>query len=347
MWEPYFWTAVGLVLLMLGGDAVVRGAAGLAKKFGVSELLIGLVIVAFGTSAPELVVSIRSVLDGVPDVAVGNVIGSNIANILLVLGFGAIIAPIPMSQNVLFRDGVVVLAASGFLVWLGALGAIQFSAGVVLSSALAVYLVYSYATEQSPAARRERAPSEKTPRKEAFSEKVKRNRALLIAALDGNSLPVQMILLVIGFVALFFGAKWLIFGAVEIALGWGVSEAVIGVSIIAIGTSVPELAAVAVAALRKHPEVVLGSIVGSNIFNILAVLGITALIQPIEIAARFYDFDLWLMLAVVVIFLIFLSSDARLSRLEGSLMLIGYIAYILILFSGVLPEPFRERIGIP
>ncbi len=323
MLEPFFWTVVGLTLLMLGGDAVVRGAAGVAKQSGVSELLTGIVIVAFGTSAPELVVALQSVYDGVPDVAVGNVIGSNIANILLVLGFGAMLFPIPMSQNVLFRDGVVVLAASGFLVWLGALGAISFSAGVVLTSSLAVYLVYSYVTEQASP-----APA-----------KAVENRARLVEALNGRQFAVQIVMLLTGFLALFFGARWLVYGAVEIARDLEVSEAVIGVSIVAIGTSVPELAAVAMAALRRHPEVVLGSIVGSNIFNILAVLGITALFQPVAISTRFYDFDLWLMLAVVVIFLIFLSSDARLSRLEGALMLLGYVAYILILYSGILPEP--------
>ncbi len=324
MLEPYFWTGLGLILLVLGGDGVVRGAAGLAKQMGISELLVGLVVVAFGTSAPELIVAIQSVSDGVPDVAVGNVIGSNIANILLVLGVGAMIAPIPMSQNVVFRDGIVVLAASGFLVWLGSTGMVSFNSGIVLTSAVVVYLTYSYMSERTQPA--------------FAAASVTGNRIRRAASIEPQQLLIKLAFLIGGFAALFFGAKWLIYGAVEIARSLEVSEAVIGVTIVAIGTSVPELAAVTIAAIRRHPEVVLGSIVGSNIFNILVVIGITALLHPVVIAARFYTFDLWMMLAVVVIFLIFLASDSRLSRLEGLLMLLGYVAYITILFSGILPE---------
>ncbi len=329
---PYLWTLGGLVLLTLSGDAVVRGAVGVARHSGVSLLLIGLVVVAFGTSSPELVIAIQAVMEGAPDVAVGNVVGSNIANIFLVLGVGALLCPIPLQKNILARDGITMLAASGFLVYLGYTEVISFWAGVILASSLVAYIAYSYSTDHR-----------------ANNATAAENRKNLVDSLNGHGLLYHGALLVGGIAGLIFGARFLIFGAQEVARSFGVSDAVISVSIVALGTSLPELVTVGVAAMRKQPQIVLGSIVGSNIFNILAVLGITAMIAPVTVDRAFFDFDLWIMLGVVLIFLVFLSSNRELSRLEGVAMLAGYGTYIILIFTDVPTRlfPWASQYGAP
>ncbi len=321
--EAWVFALAGFALLFVAGDLVVRGATCLARDIGVSELLVGLVVIAFGTSSPELVVSMRAVFAETPDIAVGNVIGSNIANILLVLGVGAMIHPIAMRHNVVWRDGVVMLAATIFLLWLSRQpgGTITQTAGLVLVGGLVLYILYSYFTE-----RRKPEPSPGIL-----------NRGKLVQNRPGRLLRHSLYLLA-GLAGLLLGANALLYGAEFIARDAGVSEATIGVTLVAFGTSVPELAAVSIAAMRGHPQLALGSVVGSNIFNILAVLGITALFHPIAIAREFGVYDLFVVLGVAVVFLAFLIEGRKLNRIEGAIMFLAYLVYIGLFFAGIRPE---------
>ncbi len=315
--------AGGLALLYLGGELVVRGSVGLAKSLGVSPLLIGLVVIAFGTSAPELVVVTSALSDGTPSIAVGNVIGSNIANILLVLGIGALINRIPSRSAVIYRDGSVLLGITGFFIFLAIRGQIDQTAAIVLLGLLTIYLIFSYLQERivlPPEAR----------------EEVRRNRNL-IEVMRTNGTFRHLAFVIAGIVLLVFGAGLLVDGAIAIATALGVSEGVIAVSLVAIGTSIPELAAVIVASLRRHSDLVIGGILGSNIFNILIVLGIPGLFWRIEIAPEFLARDLWVMGGAVLVLLPFLVSNRGIGRGEGMALLAIYAAYIYVLYAGIPP----------
>lgn len=320
-YPPFLFAVVGFILLAIAGDWVVRGAVCLARVLGVSRLLIGLVVVAFGTSSPELVVSLLAAQEGQPGLAVGNVIGSNIANILMVLGVGAAIYPIAFKRNILNRDGAVMLGASGLLIWLALMeGEVAFTSGVVLVSMLALYIVYSYVTEL------------KEERVSGKHNQPVDNHLSFIDRFTDSSTLLHLVTLIAGFVGLIVGAECLVYGAVRTASQLGVPEAIIGVTMVAFGTSVPELAAVSIAAMKRQPEMALGSVVGSNIFNILAVLGITSLVGTVPIAPEFINLDLWVMLAAAVLLLVFLVSGSRLSRAEGLFMVAAYLAYVSYLF---------------
>lgn len=321
--EDYTYLAGGLALLYFGGELVVRGSVGLAKALGVSPLLIGLVVVAFGTSSPELFVAISALASDTPSIAVGNVIGSNIANVLLVLGIGALISRIPSRSAALYRDGSVLLGVTGFFVYLSMRGTVDQTAGLVLIGLLAIYLVFSYVQERivhSPVGRAE------TGRLRNVFDLVRNNGSVR-----------YFFYTVIGIAMLIFGARILVMGAVEVATALGVSQGVIAVSLVAVGTSIPELAAVIVASLRRHPELVLGGILGSNIFNILIVLGIPSLIWDIEIAPEFLARDLWVMGGAVAVLLPFLVSSRGVGRGEALALLAIYAAYIYVLFNGIPP----------
>jgi len=321
--EEYWYLAGGLALLFFGGELVVRGSVGLAKTLGVSPLLIGLVVIAFGTSSPELVVAISALHNGTPSIAVGNVVGSNIANILLVLGVGALIRRIPSRSAVLYRDGSVLLGVTGFFIYLAMRGQIHHSEALVLAGLLALYLIFSYFQERIV------LPAE-------AREEVERNRNL-IERMRVNGTFRYMLFAVIGIAMLIFGARILVAGAIQIATQWGVSEGVIAVSLVAVGTSIPELAAVIVASIRKHSDLVLGGILGSNIFNILIVLGLPGLYWPIDIAPEFLSRDLWVMGGAVLVLLPFLVSSRGIGRGEALVLLAIYGAYIYVLFSGLPP----------
>jgi cation:H+ antiporter len=310
--------AGGIVLLLFGGEAIVRGAVTLAERLSLSPLFIGLVIVAFGTSVPELAVAIGAVTSGETDIAMGNVVGSNISNILLILGLGAILYPISASKHVVFRDALVMLLATSMLLWLGRMGGgIDRTMGICMLSLLGVYLAYSYLSERvrlSPAGERALSTAGKT-------------------RLHVPSVLLDFAIIGVGIVAVTYGAKFLVDGAVIAARELGVSEAVIGLSLVAIGTSLPELATVTVAAIRKMPEIAVGNIIGSNIFNIFAVLGITSTITPISIAPSIAQFDLWIMFLATIILIPFLMTNWRISRTEGLILLTGYGVYLWLLFN--------------
>lgn len=311
-----FLVATGLVLLFVGGEGLVRGAVAIAERFGISKLLIGLVIVGFGTSTPELLVSVNAALDGAPEIALGNVVGSNIANILLIIGIAAAIAPVAGWDRGALREAFIAT-----LVALATLGLVQADVisrlqGSVMLVVLAAYLVSTYWLE-----RRNRQSQTFAHEAEAFED-------------IPMARPWQAPLFVVaGIAALVFGADLLVQGAVSIAQSFGVSDAVIGLSLVAIGTSLPELATAVVAAVKRQSDVVLGNVIGSNIFNILAILGITVVIQPMDVAARFREIDVPIMVAASVLLLGLLFATRSIGRIWGLLMLSAYGAYMVFLFS--------------
>lgn len=308
VWDVSF-LLCGLLLLFLGGEGLVRGATSIATQFGLSKLIVGLVIVGFGTSAPELLVSIQAALAGAPDIAIGNVVGSNIANVLLIVGAAAIIAPLANTDPSIRRD-LVVMVASSVLIWgLFLLGAIERFAGLGLFAALCVYLGISYLVE---AKRKNSAPAE----------------------LPGTDTPMATgpaaLFVVAGIAMLVLGARFMVDGATGIARDLGISEAVIGLTIVAIGTSLPELATAIVASRKNEAEVVLANVVGSNIFNILCILGVTAMISPIAVAGRFASVDGPIMIVVAVAAAAYLFSFRSIGRGVGVGLVAVYAAYIAI-----------------
>jgi len=307
----------GILLLTAGGEALIRGSLAAAHRLGISPLLSGLLIVGFGTSAPELVVSIEAALSERPDIAIGNVVGSNIGNILLILGLCAVISPLAVRPLVLRRDGVTVVAASIlFLILVGG-DALARSDAAIFLLALAAYLTWAYWTERSG-----QAPSAGLHIAEGEA----------VTALPKTTLWI-VTAVVLGLGCLIVGSQVLLTGAVGIAESFNLSEAVIGLTLVAVGTSLPELSISVIAAFRRQADVAIGNILGSNIFNLLGILGISALLQPLPVHARILQFDQWVMLATSLILLVFLYTGSRLSRIEGSLLLLGYCAYLALSFT--------------
>jgi len=308
---------LGVALLTAGGEALIRGSLGAAKRLGVSPLLSGLLIVGFGTSAPELVVSIDAAANGRPDIAIGNIVGSNIGNVLLILGICAAITPLAIRPLALRRDAITVVAASLlFLILVGGHALTQTDA-VIFLGALGAYLVWAYVTERSgssPSAERHQAEAEE------------------LSSLPNTSWGIIGVVL-LGLLLLIGGSQVLLLGAVGIAADVGVSEAVIGLTLVAVGTSLPELSISVIATLRRHADVAVGNILGSNIFNLLGILGVSALLQPLPVHERILQFDQWVMLGAALLLLLFLYTGRRLSRFEGGILLIGYALYLALSFT--------------
>ncbi len=303
-----FYLIGGFILLFVSGELLVRGAVSTASALRISPLIIGLTIIAFGTSAPELTVSIQAGLAGKPDIALGNAIGSNIANLLLVLGVVALVAPIAGKAETLRRDGLIMLGLSfGFLLVLQ-FDEISRPIGLAM---LAILCLYSYALYHM--------------------EKGKGEAHAIQSDMQDERLPGGLWLgvpaLLVGIAGVIWGAQILLDGAVNLARLFHISEAVIGLSLVAVGTSLPELAVSLIAALRGHAAVALGNIIGSNIANILLIIGTTASITPLAIAAQFRLQDIWVMLGATVLMLWFLRSHMRISRGEGALLLLFYSGY--------------------
>ncbi|WP_185983523.1 calcium/sodium antiporter [Aureimonas mangrovi] len=298
--------AAGLVFLFLGGEALVRGSVSLAARFGLSALLVSLVIVGFGTSAPELLVSVQAALAGSPDIALGNVLGSNTANILLIGGTAAVIAPLALAGAHVKRDAIMMVAASLAIVAILWTGTVSRLLALAMVSALIAYLVFAYVSEQ-----RDEETSAAPPQA---------NLGLAMSLLAAFG----------GIAALVFGASLMVDGATALARGVGISEAVIGLTVVAVGTSLPELAATISASRKGQTEVVVGNILGSNVFNLLAILGITALITPIPVAAQFASFDAPVMAGVAVVAAIALLTLRRIGRTAGGALLAAYAGYVAI-----------------
>ncbi|SDG55628.1 calcium/sodium antiporter [Roseospirillum parvum] len=316
---PYVMFVAGLILLPVGAEVLVRGSVALAERLGISPLVVGLTVVAFGTSAPELVVSLNAALSGVPAIAIGNVVGSNIANILLILGCAALLKPVHAEPRSFLRDaGIMVLVT---LLAIGAMssGAVPRWQGIVMLVLLLAFILFSYWQ-----GRRDTAAAEAHLHEVEELEGLKQRPLWMIAGA-----------VLVGLAAVVWGADLLVDGAVVIALGFGIPEEVIGLSMIAIGTSLPELATVVAAARKGHTDIAVGNVLGSNIFNILAILGTTAVVVPVPVPAQVMAFDVWVMLASAVLVIPLMLTGRNLGRLEGGGLLLAYGAYITLLYVGV------------
>lgn len=315
MWIDLLLVVAGIGLLTLGGEVLISGALGLARRLRISALLTGLVVVGFGTSTPELVVSVDAALINQPGIALGNVVGSNIANVLLILGLCAVVRPLPVTPLGLSRDGVSGVAVSGlFIVLAGglALGRVD---GLILLAGLVLYLVWAYRTEKQLQASQGGAVGVG-----AVPGGADRSIRFIVAATIG------------GLVLLIAGSRVLLVGAVSLARDLGVSEAVIGLTLVAVGTSLPELAVSLIATIRRQVEVAVGNILGSNLFNLLGILGVSSLLQTLPLPHRMVVFDQWVLLACSVAVLVMLWTGRRLSRIEGAIFLIAYAVYLFVTF---------------
>ncbi|WP_114089203.1 calcium/sodium antiporter [Thalassospira profundimaris] len=315
---PYLQIVGGLVLLTAGGEFMVRGAVGLALLMGISKAIVGLTIVAAGTSAPEFVVSLNAALAGSGDIAMGNVVGSNIANILLILGAVAVLKPVAASRTTTIRDGGAMLLGTVLFIGLCLFGVIERWAGVLMLAVLAIvwYLTCKHDKNSPDAA-------------SALHE----NEVDEVGDVPGGWLK-PVIATIVGIVALTFGADLLVDGGVTVAREFGVSEAVIGLTLVAVGTSLPELAASMVAAFRGHADVALGNVLGSNFLNLLAIIGGVSVISPIVVPDQIAKSDMWVMLGVTVALLFVAYFARRIGRLAGAVFMAVYAVYIGMLFAG-------------
>ena len=311
----YLLVAAGLVLLLVGGEFLVRGAVALSRRLGVPPLVIGLTIVAYGTSAPELLVSLEAHLKGSPGIAIGNVVGSNIANLLLILGCAAVIYPITYAPSSVKLNGRVLLGASIMLVVLGLSGEITAWASVPMLALLFGFTFYCYQSE------RRTHPNDQAQGASAVKEVEDYE--------DGpRTLAGCVIVLLGGLGGVVVGSHFLVVGAVDLARDMGIDEATIGLTLVAVGTSLPELATAIVAAYRRHTDLVLGNVIGSNIFNTLGVMGVVPLFGSLPIPAPVAAFDLWIMLGVTVFFVAWTGMCRTMGRLGGLVFLIAYGAYV-------------------
>lgn len=324
----YLMVAAGLVLLLVGGEALVRTAVAMAGRLGVSKLVIGLTVVAFGTSAPELLVCVQAVLDDAPAIAIGNVVGSNIANVLLVVGAPAIIAPFFCDRDTMRREGFAMLAATGLFMVLAALDLIDFWPGLGMLLLLFVFLWYAYRTA-------------KRGGEDSYSGEVDE-----LSEGVPTSWPVMIGLLVVGLAGLLIGSTLLVDGARGIAIAAGVSEAVIGVTLVALGTSLPELATSVVAAVRRHGDVAIGNVIGSNLFNILGIMGITAMVSPVPVPPQIVSFDLWVMLGAAVVLFPLAFARLPVGRAAGVVLLVAYGAYVVAQFTGLSGMPVDQMAAL-
>lgn len=323
----------GLILLLTGGEALVRGAVSVARKLNISELVIGLTLVGFGTSVPELVTSLQAVDKGAVGIAIGNVVGSNIANIFLVLALAAIISPVLVHPQVLARDGTFMLAVTGVLCALLWFDQFNRLSGFLLLALLMAYLVFSLVADQ-------RRPGAAADLHKAEGESVEAHYGL------GAGLLIALA----GLAGVVIGANLLVNGATSLARSFGISETVIGLTIVAVGTSLPELATSMVAAYRRRGDVALGNIIGSNIFNILCILGITSLVSPFTIrgdltadalaggqpVSIISSVDVGALVLSAGLLMLFAMTGRRIARWEGAVLLLGYVLYMGLTF-GLIP----------
>lgn len=306
----YFFLGLGLVILLLGGKFLVDGASSIALKLGMSAGLIGLTVVAFGTSAPELLVSINAALKGNSDISIGNVIGSNISNIALVLGLSGLFYPIVIRKSHIRFDYAVMILVTLVFYFLSLDLLISSWEGVILFSGLLIFNGYLFRN---------------------LGQGIIVEQGTVENELDqvkNYSWPISIGFLLTGIVGLYFGSELLVTNAVQISREFGISERIIGVTIVAIGTSLPELITSIIAALSKRTDLALGNILGSNIMNILSIIGITAMINPIQISEPFIDFDYLWMIGISLLLFPLMRTKMRISKAEGVILLLGYGAYL-------------------
>jgi len=302
---------VGLVTLIIGGDLLVRGASRIALRFKISPLVVGVTIVAFGTSAPELLISVQAALTGSPDITMGNVIGSNICNLALVLGVTSLIAPIPVNSDSIKIDWPMTMGSSLLLYFVVREGLVDNYEGVVFLVILVLYIIFII--------RRSR----------------KNNIAiesLGIEVSEGNSDKSGLIwkelgLIALGGAGLYYGSDWFVNSAKDLAIYLGVSERIVGITVVALGTSLPELVTSIVAAFKKETDLALGNLMGSNIFNILSILGITSIIEEIVVSSVILNSDMIWMLAITLVLFPFMAFNKKIDRYEGLILLAVYVYY--------------------
>lgn len=300
---------VGLVLLYFGAEALVRGSSSMALRLGLSPLVIGLTVVAFGTSAPEMVVSVKAAYLGQGDISVGNIVGSNICNIGLILGFCALIVPINVASQIVRVDTPIMIATTVLAIALLYDGSLSRAEGIVFFLLLVAYIVFSIRLAKKKAA---------DPLAAEFTEEIKVSK---------RGVLVDVLMVIAGLALLVVGARMLVEAAIDIAKAFGLSEAVIGLTIVAIGTSLPEFATSLVAALKKEADIAVGNVVGSNIFNILGILGVSATITPLT-SAGITGIDLGVMMFYALALWVVSRTGHRLTRAEGLFMFLGYAAYV-------------------
>ena len=298
---------LSLFLLYIGGEGALKGVLVIARKFKLSNILVSAVIIGFGTSLAELTVSVEAVLIGSPDIALGNIIGSNIANILLVTAIAALITPIMLKNLKINRDIFVMIVASLLLLFFKFIDWLNFYSGVIFLLILFSYISYSYFQDQKGNGEKEEN-------------------------LENLSLIKAIIYSVIGLATLILGGWLLVNSSIEIAQSYGISEAVIGLTIVAVGTAIPELTTTIIASIKKHNDLVIGNILGSNIFNILGILGVTLLIENIPVTDEMMKKGIWEMIAATLFFIIILRFAKSISKLIASFMLTSYAIYIVYLF---------------
>lgn len=319
---------IGFALLIAGGELLVRGSVAVAERIGVSPLIIGIVLVGFGTSTPELVISIQASLSGSPGISIGNFVGSNITNILLIVGVSALLAPLTITSRALKRDGGVVIAASLAFLGLAFISPLNPPIGALFLASLAVYLTFAIRQERIAPEKGHSAAYEISAAEEEFL----RNgdhwaaRRLKWSARLGHILPYLMALG--GLATIIFGGRILVDSAVSLAKAIGVSEAVIGLSIVAVGTSLPELVTSVVAARRGHSDVAVGNVLGSCIYNVLGIGGTVGLLAPTAVPSEIIHYDNFVMLGAALALIVFAANGGRISRPEGAAFLTAYVLYI-------------------
>ncbi|MBR4974894.1 MAG: calcium/sodium antiporter [Bacteroidales bacterium] len=322
MWVSFILLIVGLVLILLGADALVNGASAVARKYGISEFVVGLTIVGIGTSAPELIVSAISAINGSSDIAIGNVVGSNISNVFMILGITAIIAPISLTKSNLKYDLPIALGVSLLLfvlaydsIFLGKeFNVISRWDGLILIAMFVLFMIYSFKSSASGDQNEESAESE-----------------------NGKVNIVKSVLLIVcGLVGLVLGGRLFVNSGSDIARGFGVSDAFIGITVMAVGTSLPELAASVNAAIKKKGQMALGNVIGSNIFNILLILGTSSIIRPLTLGGiTMIDMGMMILTTVMIMLSALLISKKEIKRGVGALFFMIYIAYIVYLASNL------------
>jgi cation:H+ antiporter len=306
----------GLVVLYFGAEGTLHGAVGIATRVGVSPLVIGLTLVAFGTSAPELSLDVSAAIQGSSDLAFGDLVGSNIANVGLILGIGAIVCPLRVHMRLLRAEVPIVISTSLLVLALALDGSIGRQDGVIMLAAFVLFVGYSYRAARRESAQVQRelkeAVQDQLPQPSPKHTTAAKNIGAMVAGLTG----------------LVVGAQLMVYAAVEAAQRMGVSPLVIGLTIVALGTSLPELATSIVAARRKEADIVVGNVVGSNIFNLLLILAIVAVICPVNVAAQSLRVDLPVMIALVAVLIPIMLRGMIVSRREGILLVAGYLAFL-------------------
>ena len=319
MWFNLFLILIGLATLIIGGELLVKGAVGVATKARLSTLVIGMTIVSFGTSAPELLVSLKAAMLEVPEIAIGNVIGSNIANIALVLGLTVVIFPMPVGRNSIRYDWPMMMIAGILFYVFGYDLIIERWEGLILFIILILFITFLITNSR-------KQNKSKIEHIAGDIEEVKKKSS------SNKDLLKNFALFVLGLIGLYFGARWLVSGASDLGKAAGLSNHVIGITVVAFGTSVPELVTSVVAAYRKEMDISVGNLIGSNIFNVLAVIGITAIVHPIPVEGYVISSDLLWMLSLFLILFPMMFINKKISRFSGIVLLLIYVVYIYQLF---------------